>query len=104
MCLIFSPNKMKKFITIMGILFLISGCAQQVTQDKNIAVNIKSKCCTECASGAYRDVRGMDISFEPCSYYKHSRLTDEANNTIEILSAECIDYFKNNPLTVSECR
>jgi hypothetical protein len=46
----------------------------------------------------------MDISFEPCSYYKQSRIVDKAGNKIEILSTERIDYFENNPQTVSECK
>ncbi len=92
------------YILVIVVFLIILASTIVIFVINNHKADLKSKCCVQCRNGASKDVRGMDISFEPCLYYKQPRLVDGAGNKIEILSAECIDYFKNNPLTVSECR
>lgn len=63
----------------------------------------KSKCCEECLYGASHDVRAMDISFVPCSYYAARNVTWTSGEVVEF-SSDCKSYFDNNEITVSECR
>ena len=79
-------------MTIFLLIFLV-GCSD----------NLNVKCCEQCSNGATQDVRGMDINLELCLNYKDSNLVDTFGKSIELISSECVEYFEENQLTVSDC-
>ena len=71
--------------------------------------NLKSKCCEQCSYAAGHDPRAFDTSNELCSssYYKNEKIIDKETGQAtdeNVITEECIAYFENNPLTVSDCR
>jgi len=84
---------MRKILMIIFLLIFLVGCKD----------NLNVKCCEQCSNGATQDVRGMDINLEPCLNYKNSNLVDTSGKSIELISSECVEYFEENQLTVSDC-
>ena len=81
-------------VVLLASLIALSGCtAQQPSK-----ANLKTECCSQCRGGASKDVRGMDITGEPCSHYKDSDLYKK-----NILTAECAAYFEETKLRVGDC-
>jgi len=95
---------MKLFPLLIIGLILLSGCISQASTPQPFTTeshktDLKTECCNQCRVGASNDVRGMDISGQPCSYYK-----DRIVNGKNILTSECADYFEKTGLNIGECR
>ncbi len=91
---------MKAYFALIITLVLLSGCVSQQPQsvDQSPRPDLKAECCNQCKDGASGDPRGMDISGQPCNYYK-----DRIVNGRNILTPECAAYFEETGLRVMEC-
>jgi len=92
---------MKAYFALIIALVVLSGCVSQQNQvsiQQSPTPDLKEECCNECKGGASMDPRGMDISGQPCSYYK-----DRVVNGKNILTSECADYFEKTGLKIGEC-
>ncbi len=93
---------MKSVVPLLIALVVLSGCASQPSTPQSPTPNkadLKTECCEECREGASSDPRAMDISGQPCSYYKYRIVSGKT-----VLTPECKDYFEKTELRVGECK
>ena len=108
---------MKKAALILIFLSIlnISGCKKneqasgqtkqeyEHTEQQKEVQELKIECCVRCNYGARVDVRAIDITMEPCLYYKDTLITNDDGETLPVLSPQCTQYFEDNNLSVKEC-
>lgn len=60
------------------------------------------KCCRQCVYASTQDIRAFDIKNEQCNsdHYTNS----ETYTNQKIYTADCLNFFEENPKKVFECR